>query len=157
MVRHIGDYREKKVEFQCTQHVVAPVNAQEMKQVVLNLITNSLDSLDAGGTVWVELRRIGNQAELLVRDNGCGMSAEVLKHLFEPFYTRRRDGKGTGLGLSITFRIITEHGGTIEPTSGGPKKGSQMRVVLPVVSTDQRTITDQKQHERQTQTRREAA
>ena len=157
MVRHLGDYREKKVEFQCTQHVVAPVNAQEMKQVVLNLITNSLDSLDPGGTVWVELRRLGNQAELLVRDNGCGMSAEVLKHLFEPFYTRRRDGKGTGLGLSITFRIIAEHGGTIEPTSGGPKKGSQMRVVLPVVSTDQRTLTDQKQHERQTQTRREAA
>lgn len=157
MVRHIGDYREKKVEFQCSQHVVAPVNAQEMKQVVLNLITNALDSLDPGGTVWVELRRLGNQAELLVRDNGCGMSAEVLKHLFEPFYTRRRDGKGTGLGLSITFRIITEHGGTIEPTSGGAKKGSQMRVVLPVVSTDQRTITDQKQHERQNQTRREAA
>ncbi|MBC7856707.1 MAG: HAMP domain-containing protein, partial [Pirellulaceae bacterium] len=93
MVRHIGDYREKKVEFQCSQHVVAPVNAQEMKQVVLNLITNSLDSLDPGGTVWVELRRLGNQAELLVRDNGCGMSTEVLKHLFEPFYTRRRDGK----------------------------------------------------------------
>ena len=79
------------------------------------------------------------------------MSPEVLKHLFEPFYTRRRDGKGTGLGLSITFRIITEHGGTIEPTSGGPRKGSTMRVVLPL------TITDQKQHERQNQTRREAA
>ncbi len=157
MVRHLGDYREKKVEFTCTQHVVAPVNAQEMKQVVLNLITNSLDSLDPGGTVWVELRRLGNQAELIVRDNGCGMSVEVLKHLFEPFYTRRRDGKGTGLGLSITFRIITEHGGTIEPTSGGPKKGSTMRVVLPLVATESLTITDQKQHERQTQTRREAA
>lgn len=151
MVRHLGDYREKKVEFLCTQHVVAPVNAQEMKQVVLNLITNALDSLDPGGTVWVELRRVGSKAELVVRDNGCGMSPEVLKHLFEPFYTRRRDGKGTGLGLSITFRIITEHGGTIEPTSGGPKKGSRMRVVLPL------TTTDQKEHERQTQTRREAA
>lgn len=150
MVRHLGDYREKKIEFQCTQHVVAPVNPQEMKQVVLNLITNALDSLDQGGTVWVELRRLDGQAELLVRDNGCGMSPEVLKHLFEPFYTRRRDGKGTGLGLSITFRIITEHGGTIEPASGGPKKGSQMRVVLPLVNTDQ-------QHERQNQKRREAA
>jgi signal transduction histidine kinase len=93
MVRHLGDYREKKVEFTCTQHVVAPVNAQEMKQVVLNLITNALDSLDPGGTVWVELRRLGNQAELLVKDDGCGMSAEVLKHLFEPFYTRRDKGR----------------------------------------------------------------
>jgi signal transduction histidine kinase len=151
MVRHLGAYREKKIEFMCTQHVVAPINAQEIKQVVLNLITNALDSLDPGGTVWVELRRLGNQAELLVRDNGCGMSPEVLKHLFEPFFTRRRDGKGTGLGLSITFRIITEHGGTIEPTSGGPRRGSQMRVVLPL------TITDQKQHERQNQTGRQAA
>jgi two-component system, NtrC family, sensor kinase len=157
MVRHLGDYREKKIEFQCTQQVVAPVNAQEMKQVVLNLITNALDSLDPGGTVWVELRRLGDQAELIVRDNGCGMSPEVLKHLFEPFYTRRRDGKGTGLGLSITFRIITEHGGTIEPASGGPKKGSRLRVVLPALTSDQATITDQKQHERQNQTRREAA
>ena len=143
MVRHLGDYREKKVEFTCTQHVVAPVNAQEIKQVVLNLITNALDSLDPGGTVWVDLRRAGSQAELLVRDNGCGMTPEVLRHLFEPFYTRRRDGKGTGLGLSITFRIITDHGGTIEPTSGGPKKGSQMRVVLPLVSSSE------KKHERQ--------
>lgn len=157
MVGHLGDYREKKIEFQCTQHVVAPVHAQELKQVVLNLITNALDSLDPGGTVWVELRRVGNQAELLVKDNGCGMSAEVLKHLFEPFYTRRRDGKGTGLGLSITFRIITEHGGTIEPSSGGPKKGSQMRVVLPLASTGKLTITNEKQHERQTQTRYQAA
>src|SRR4029079_19041316 len=100
MVRHLGTYRQKKIEFDCREYVVAPVNAQEMKQVVLNLITNALDSLDPGGTVWVELRRLGNQAELLVKDNGCGMSPDVLKHLFEPFYTRRRDGKGTGLGLS---------------------------------------------------------
>ncbi len=151
MVRHLGDYREKHIEFVCNQHVVAPVNAQEIKQVVLNLITNALDSLDAGGTVWVELKRTAGQAELLVRDNGCGMSPEVLRHLFEPFFTRRRDGKGTGLGLSITYRIIHEHGGLIEPTSAGAKKGSQMRVVLPLVPSEA------KQHERQTQKRLAAA
>jgi two-component system NtrC family sensor kinase len=55
-----------------------------------------------------------------------------LKHLFEPFFTRRRDGQGTGLGLSITYRIVSEHGGTIEPSSDGPGKGSRMRVLLPL-------------------------
>lgn len=140
MVRHLGKYRAKKVEFSPAERVVAPVNAQEMKQVVLNLVTNALDSLDAGGTVWISLRKSGGNAELVVRDNGCGMSEEVQKHLFEPFFTRRRDGSGTGLGLSITFRIVTDHGGTIEPASDGPGKGSRMRVLLPLVAND-KTLT----------------
>ena len=79
---------------------------------------------------------LGQFAELVVRDNGCGMNDEVLRHLFEPFFTRRRDGSGTGLGLSITYRIITDHGGTIEPASEGIGKGSRMRVLLPLVARD---------------------
>lgn len=136
MVRHLGKYREKHLEFVCNKYVKAPVNAQEIKQVVLNLITNALDSLDPGGTVGVELGVSGGCAELVVRDNGCGMAPEVLQHLFEPFFTRRRDGSGTGLGLSITYRIVTDHGGTIEPHSDGPGKGSRMRVLLPLENSE---------------------
>jgi two-component system, NtrC family, sensor kinase len=132
MVRHLGTYRQKKIEYDCQEYVVAPVNAQEMKQVVLNLITNALDSLDAGGTVWISLAKNGSWAELVVRDDGCGMSEEVLRHLFEPFFTRRRDGSGTGLGLSITYRIVTDHGGSIDPQSAGKGRGAQMRVLLPL-------------------------
>ncbi len=136
MVKHLGKYRNKHIEFDDAQHVIAAVNVQEWKQVVLNLVTNSLDSLDPGGTVWVTLKKAGQFAELVVRDNGCGMNDEVLRHLFEPFFTRRRDGSGTGLGLSITYRIITDHGGTIEPASDGVGKGSRMRVLLPLVARD---------------------
>lgn len=132
MVRHLGKYRQKKIELACEGPVIAPVNAQEIKQVVLNLITNALDSLDPGGTVWVTLKRNGPWAELVVRDNGCGMSDEVLRHLFEPFFTRKRDGSGTGLGLSITYRIVTDHGGTIEAASDGPGRGATLRVQLPL-------------------------
>jgi two-component system NtrC family sensor kinase len=132
MIRHLGKYKQKRIEFDCHEYVTAPVNAQEIKQVVLNLITNALDSLDANGTVWISLVKHGPWAELIVRDNGCGMSDEVLKHLFEPFFTRRRDGSGTGLGLSITYRIITDHGGTIEPESAGRGHGATMRVRLPL-------------------------
>ncbi|WP_425616025.1 sensor histidine kinase [Anatilimnocola sp. NA78] len=132
MVRHLGNYKQKNVELLQSGPVRSRVNGQEIKQVLLNLITNGLDSLDNGGTVKVELRRSGQWAEVLVSDNGCGMSPEVLKHLFEPFFTRRRDGQGTGLGLSITYRIVSEHGGTIEVFSDGPGKGSRMRVLFPL-------------------------
>jgi signal transduction histidine kinase len=138
MVSHLGNYREKRVEFHSRQEVNAAVNAQEIKQVVLNLITNALDSLDPGGVVHVGLAKRDGFAELTVQDNGCGMTEEVLDHLFEPFFTRRRDGKGTGLGLSITWQIVNDHGGSIAASSDGPGRGSSFRVTLPLVQHEQK-------------------
>jgi len=138
MVRHLGKYREKKLEFTCDEVVVASVNPQEIKQVILNLVTNALDSLEPGGVVTLELRKVDGQVEILVTDNGCGMSEEVLKHLFEPFFTRRRDGQGTGLGLSITYRIVADHGGNIAAESAGPGHGSRFRITLPLVSHEKK-------------------
>lgn len=60
------------------------------------------------------------------------MSEDVKAHLFEPFFTRRKDGQGTGLGMSITFRIIAEHGGDINVHSDGPGLGSRFTVRLPL-------------------------
>ncbi len=139
MVSPLGKYREKKVVFSKRQVVNAVVNAQEVKQVVLNLVTNALDSVSANGQVTIELLEKSNQAEIVVRDDGCGMSEEVLEHLFEPFFTRREDGQGTGLGLSITYRIIHEHGGDIKPSSDGVGRGSRFVVTLPLVSHETRT------------------
>ncbi|MBW3597686.1 MAG: HAMP domain-containing histidine kinase [Planctomycetes bacterium] len=138
MVRHLGRYREKNVEFEYDEAVYAPVNAQEVKQVVLNLITNALDSLDCGGVVRVRVGQKNGAAELSVQDNGCGMTEEVLEHLFEPFFTRRRDGKGTGLGLSITWQIVNDHGGKIMASSDGPGRGSQFRVTFPLAEHEQK-------------------
>jgi signal transduction histidine kinase len=143
MVRHLGKYREKNINFHCEKRVVASVNAQEIKQVVLNLITNALDSLDPGGSVRIQVGEIEGRAELVVSDNGCGMSEEVMQHLFEPFYTRRRDGQGTGLGLSITSRIVQDHGGEIIPYSEGPGRGSQFRVTLPLVASHEEKLYEE--------------
>jgi signal transduction histidine kinase len=145
MVRHLGKYREKQIEFVPAAPVVASVNAQEIKQVVLNLITNALDSLDPGGTVVVQLRETGGCAELVVQDNGCGMTEEVLQHLFEPFFTRRRGGQGIGLGLSITYRIVQDHGGEIVPHSDGPERGSEFRVTLPLVANHEKNRQERQQ------------
>ncbi len=123
MVKHLGKHRQKDMLFECDEHVVVHANAQEMKQVVLNIITNALDSLDDHGTVQVHLRRVDESAVLTVSDNGSGMTEEVLKHLYEPFFTRRRGGQGTGLGLSITYRIVTDHGGRIQRDERRSRQG----------------------------------
>ena len=137
MVRHLGPYRSQKVEFELADKpAIAWASPQEMTQVVLNLVTNALESLDPDSKtgivrVKVQNRPDSEQVHLLIEDNGCGMDDEVLKHLFEPFFTRRRDGRGTGLGLPITNRIITDHGGRITPRSDGPGMGSRFEIVLP--------------------------
>ncbi len=139
MVRHLGKYREKNIEFECTETVFASVNPQELKQVVLNLLTNGLDCLDLGGTIKVRVKKTSRRAEIRFVDDGCGMTQEVREHLFEPFFTRRPNGQGTGLGLSITYRIIDEHGGTIVANSDGPGRGSTFRVNLPLVQNEKET------------------
>jgi two-component system NtrC family sensor kinase len=144
MVKHLGKHRQKDMVFECDEHVVVNANAQEMKQVVLNIITNALDSLDDHGTVQVRLCRVDESAVLTVSDNGSGMTEEVLKHLYEPFFTRSRGGQGTGLGLSITYRIVTDHGGQINATSPGPGKGSRIQVTLPLSHHE-----EEKQRQRQ--------
>ncbi len=132
MVGHLGRNGNKQVEFVAGDPVIAEICPQEMKQVVLNLITNGLDSLDPGGKVIVLVTAAGPNAEIVVTDNGCGMTEDVIKHLFEPFFTRRRNGQGTGLGLSITYRIVEEHHGQIVATSAGSDKGSRFTLTLPL-------------------------
>jgi signal transduction histidine kinase len=131
MVKHLGQYRQKQVRLKTKTGLVAWVIPQEIKQVILNLITNALDSLDSNGIVDVTVDMEGSAVRLVIEDNGCGMSAETLQHLFEPFFTRRRDGKGTGLGLSISYRIVQDHGGQIVPFSKGTGQGSRFEVILP--------------------------
>ncbi len=132
MLGHLGRYQGKRLELKSQGPVFAAVNPQEIKQVVLNLLTNALDSVEEGGWVRVVIGRQEGMAELAVEDNGCGMTPEVLEHVFEPFFTRRRQGQGTGLGLSISYRIVSDHGGTITAESAGPGQGATFRVRLPL-------------------------
>lgn len=140
MVKPLGKNRSKNIVFNAEPSVVSITNGQEMKQVALNLITNALGSVEENGTVEIELKRQGDTAVLTVTDDGCGMDAEVKKHLWEPFFTRRRDGQGTGLGLSITYQIIEEHGGRITAQSDGPGLGSKFTVRLPLVENEERQL-----------------
>lgn len=134
-------YKDCKVHFKPSGPVYSQVNPQEMKQVVMNLLTNALESLEGRGNVWVELSSQGAAVQLEVRDDGCGMTEDVRAHLFEPFYTKRADGSGTGLGLTITHRIIDEHQGSIRAFSQGPGHGSKLIVCLPMVKDEEERLS----------------
>ncbi len=143
MVGTLGQYRCKSIRVDCPETVVASINAQEIRQVVLNLITNALESVASDGAVRVSIRKVDQQVSLTVCDNGCGMTEEVRDHLFEPFFTRRKDGRGTGLGLSITYRIICKHGGLITAHSDGVGRGSRLEVTLPLEPVENQHGTSQ--------------
>jgi signal transduction histidine kinase len=112
------------------------VNAEEIKSVVLNLVVNALDSMDENGVLTIRLREQDGMAQLVFEDTGCGMDAETLENIFEPFFTKSRTGKGTGLGLSISHRVVSQHGGEIEAVSPGPNQGSTFTVRLPKEPAD---------------------
>jgi signal transduction histidine kinase len=132
MARHLPNCKGKTIHFEPSGALVAGVNAQEVKSVVLNLVVNALDSMDEGGALEIHLGQRDGMAEIVFADSGCGMTTEVLENIFEPFFTRSRTGKGTGLGLSISHRVISQHGGEIEAASAGPGQGSTFTVRLPV-------------------------
>lgn len=132
MVRHLPHCRGKQIVFEPTEYVVAPVHAQDLKSVVLNLVVNALESMDDGGRLTITLTARGDWAEMVFADTGCGMTPEVLANLFEPFFTKSRTGKGTGLGLFISHQIVDQHGGTITASSPGPGLGSTFTVRLPL-------------------------
>lgn len=139
MISEVGKYRRKRVAIGRMDEVVTSVNSQEIKQVVLNLLTNALDSVEEDrGTVRIDLVRTEGGADIVVADDGCGMTEEVQEHLFEPFFTRRRDQQGTGLGLSIVHQIVTDHGGRISASSDGPGMGSRFTVWLPDIRHEEK-------------------
>jgi len=136
LVTGLGEYKNRKITFRWADQENFNVLASEgeMKQVLLNLTLNALQSLNGSdGKVALDLRRENGAIQLSVTDNGRGMSADVLDRIFEPFFTAKRGAgaPGTGLGLSISHMIIQNHGGRITAASPGPNKGSTFTLYLP--------------------------
>jgi len=96
------------------------VTAQQMQQVLLNLLNNAEQAIaktDRQGIVRVEAGRRGEKVFITVTDNGDGIPAHILPYIFDPFFTTKNLGEGTGLGLSIAHTLIENHGGTITAKS----------------------------------------
>ena len=121
-----------RLETRFSEVPVITADPNKLKQVVINLVMNAVHALCGEGSVILEtgINQKGN-LELLVKDDGPGISAELQEQVFTPFFTTKSEGEGTGLGLYICQNIIREHGGTITLESQ-PGAGAVFRICLPV-------------------------
>ncbi|MHA6492659.1 sensor histidine kinase [Pseudomonas borbori] len=123
-----------------TELAPVPGTANELEQVLLNLLKNAAQAIhqredDAPGQITLRTRRQGHWAEIQVEDNGVGMPESVRKRIFEPFFTTKEVGQGTGLGLSVSYFIITNnHKGQMEVQSK-PGQGTCFTVRLPLTAS----------------------
>lgn len=106
-------------------------DADQMNQVLINLIMNAVHAMPDGGTLHIGLAPAGDMVKLTVADTGHGIPPEVASQIFDPFFTTKEFGKGTGLGLTVVKGILEEHGGSIAVESE-PGKGTSFAISLPV-------------------------
>lgn len=130
----------------CTGSLPVLADANQIGQVVINLVTNARDAVPNGGSISISTRtaainqafvkrhgygEVGPYAVISISDNGIGMDEETKKKIFEPFFTTKEMGKGTGLGLAVVYGIVRQHKGIVHVDSG-PGKGSRFDVYLPL-------------------------
>ncbi len=121
------------------ERLFAEADEGQLKQVFWNLARNALQAMPQGGTLRATLAKNSNdRMRIAFADSGCGMSADQVEHLFEPFSSTTG---GTGLGLSIVYQIIRDHGGTINVRSR-EGQGTTITVELPMTNGDPPVAAD---------------
>jgi signal transduction histidine kinase len=112
-----------RVEKEISEDQTIWANRNQITQVLVNLLQNSLHALERKhcaeneATIWIRATEKNGESLIVVRDNGEGITAENLQRIFDPFFTTKDVGEGMGLGLSICYRIMKQHGGRIEVES----------------------------------------
>lgn len=109
---------------------------ERFQQIVLNLLTNAVKFTHNGGRIKLCLGINENQAQIVVSDNGVGISAEFLPHVFDTFRQAEGSKGGLGLGLAIARHLVELHGGTISAASPGVGQGAIFTVKLPLLSVN---------------------
>lgn len=110
--------------------VMVTYDAQQIEQVLINIIHNAVQAMPNKGTLRVALECVDTIVKIHIADTGYGIPAENLKRIFDPFFTTKPEGEGTGLGLSVSYGIIANHHGRIDVTSE-VGKGTTFTIVLP--------------------------
>jgi signal transduction histidine kinase len=132
LLRYEVQRKSIRLETRFSDIPVITADPNKLKQVVINLVMNAVHALQGEGRIVLEtgIDQRGN-LQLLVSDDGPGITAELQGQVFAPFFSTKPEGEGTGLGLYICQNIVREHGGTIVLESQ-PGAGATFRISLPV-------------------------
>ena len=107
-----------------------------LEQILVNLLSNAVNYTPEAGVIDISAHQEDNMVRISVHDNGIGIAAEHLPHIFTRFYridkSRSRPGGGSGIGLTISKHLVEAHGGRIRVESAGPGKGSTFSFTLPI-------------------------
>ena len=134
LVKFYQKEKRTSIDFTCEKDL-PNIKADMLKtiQAFLNIISNGIDASPVEGTITISAQRHGDDAvSVTFRDEGCGITQEIIPQIFDPFFTTKDFGKGTGLGLSIALGIIEQQNGAISVDSE-VGKGSSFEVVFPVI------------------------
>lgn len=130
--------KPKEVEVKAgfgAEGVLVKADRTQISQLVMNIVLNAYDAMrEEGGTLTVSTRQAGDEVIMRFKDTGCGMDAETVSRIFDPFYTTKESGKGTGLGLAIVAQIVETHGGRIYVESH-PGEGTEFRIYIPTAGS----------------------
>jgi signal transduction histidine kinase len=121
---------ELRVEFEDTTPTVL-ADSEQLQQVFINLINNSLDAMPNGGQLYFATTTVGEFATITCRDTGTGISADARDRIFDPLFTTKLNGHGSGLGLTVVHKIIQEHQGQITLKSEAGQ-GAEFQISLPL-------------------------
>lgn len=124
-----------------TEIILIDLDKDQISQVLINLITNSMDAMEAsGGLIEIITGKTNTDIYFIVKDNGPGIPEKHIKQVFDPFFTTKQIGKGTGLGLAVSYGIVKMHSGQIDvETNADVKKGATgtlVKVSLPITNTN---------------------
>jgi PAS domain S-box-containing protein len=131
------DREARSIHFdnQCDRELLVLADSQRLLQIFINLLGNSRDASNSDTEVRIRAKIEGDQVQIDVEDDGCGIPTELQSQVFEPFYTTKDPGVGTGLGLALVFSIMDDMNGKVQltsPISQGDKPGTRISLFLPV-------------------------
>jgi two-component system, sporulation sensor kinase E len=119
-----------QIEFEVKDHpVMIECEPNQLKQLFINIVKNAIEASSGGDAVFITLESFDNNVSVRVKDEGIGISKELLERIGEPFYSSKE--KGTGLGMTVSFKIVQSHNGTIKFYSE-PEIGTEVIVQLPI-------------------------
>src|SRR5690606_10576833 len=111
---------------------------ERMTQVIANLLNNAAKYSEPGSRITIDAERVGDRVRLRVKDEGAGISPEMLGKIFDVFVQQRqtidRSRGGLGLGLTIVRTLVEMHGGTVSAHSEGPGRGAEFTIELPALT-----------------------